>query len=551
MEKRNQFRKIDRGRTLRWPVSRGPVPRDTRGTSCLGQIRKAILTTLVFGVFLSGCAMSSGDPARSSVAAAEFTFQQTEVVTGSTKHQTVLSGFLLGGPIADIAVVNSDSGVRIFAFDDGTWVPKRNATLPPDVSFVDVAHLGGSDRLITYAHGSLHWLEPESATEHALVEVTSINPPPTSGIPHVDITHDVTGDSRDDLVVPDRDGFWVFVQRKNGTFAEPIKLGTSIQKDSLYEPDGYRHNPWKRSRIHETDYNRDGRSDLVFWNGTHFEVHLQNEQGLFAPVAETFTTDVAFDSDNLGTLAAPQETRQRQKDHGLTGKMTGRVLHALTDINGDGVADLGVFSLKGDLWNMHATYEVHFGTPTPDGGNLVFATEKSTELLSDGIQFGMAQHDFNFDGQVDMMFTTLKPRVFKAIGMLIDSLVTGSVSMDLTFYRMAGGKYPDKPNTSRSIRVETTGKSGERSRYPSVLIGDVNGDNRADLLVQHGKKELRVFFGVQESKLFTRKPQKVKVSMSDEEYTWLADLNKDGKQDILMHHPSTIEPHRVTTLISR
>ena len=28
-------------------------------------------------------------------------------------------------------------------------------------------------------------------------------------------------------------------------------------------------------------------------------------------------------------------------------------------------------------------------------------------------------------------------------------------------------------------------------------------------------------------------------------------INKDGKQDVLMHHPSTSEPHQVTTLIAR
>ena len=35
------------------------------------------------------------------------------------------------------------------------------------------------------------------------------------------------------------------------------------------------------------------------------------------------------------------------------------------------------------------------------------------------------------------------------------------------------------------------------------------------------------------------------------EYVWLVDLNKDGKQDILMHHPSITEPHRVTMRIAR
>lgn len=41
----------------------------------------------------------------------------------------------------------------------------------------------------------------------------------------VDITRDVNGDSHDDLVLPDADGFWVFIQTENGAFAEPAKVG--------------------------------------------------------------------------------------------------------------------------------------------------------------------------------------------------------------------------------------------------------------------------------------------------------------------------------------
>ena len=66
-----------------------------------------------------------------------------------------------------------------------------------------------------------------------------------------------------------------------------------------------------------------------------------------------------------------------------------------------------------------------------------------------------------------------------------------------------------------------------------------------------GRKELRVFIGVPGPKLFARRPQKVAVAMPKEEYTWLVDLNKDSKQDILMDHPSTTEPHRLTMLIAR
>jgi hypothetical protein len=119
------------------------------------------------------------------------------------------------------------------------------------------------------------------------------------------------------------------------------------------------------------DYNRDGRSDLVFWNEDHFEAHLQDARGLFGTAAKTFATDVSFDYDDLASLAAPHNIRRPSPGHNPSGEMTGRVLHTLADLNGDGIADLGVFSLEGgSLRKMHSTYEVHLGTPTPGGGTM-------------------------------------------------------------------------------------------------------------------------------------------------------------------------------------
>ena len=520
---------------------------------------------LVFGVFLSGCSGLFGkaiDPM--SPAPTRYSFEQYEVVTGAAKHQTVLTGFLLGDATAELIVVNIDEEdnrrLHIYAFDDDSWALRLEATLHPEVLFVDVANIGGRDRLITYENGCLNWFDPESATVHPLVAVTSNTPPPIGEIPHLDVTRDLNNDNRDDLVVPDSDGFWVFIQMGDGVFADPVQIGSSIEMGRIYAADGYRYNPWTEGSIHEMDYDQDGRSDLVFWNEDHFVVHHQDERGLFSPVATTFTTEVAFDSDDLGSLVAPAGVRGRRFDHGAPGAMTGRVLHALTDMNHDGIADLSVFSLQAgkgrllgqtsELWNMQSTYEVHFGTLTP--GGTVFGTEVGTMIRSDGIPFEIGVRDFDHNGQVDVMFAVIDPGIFKIIGMLARGIATHSALLDLNLYRMEGGSYPNEPDATRKIKTYSPGDSGKKAmHFPSLLFGDVNGDSRSDLLVQHGRKELRVFIGVPGPDLFARKPQKVAVTMPYEEHTQLVDFNKDGVQDLLMHHPSTAEPHRVTMLIAQ
>jgi hypothetical protein len=465
-----------------------------------------------------------------------------------------LTGFLLGGAVAELVVVNGDDRrLRIYTFGADSWAPGLEATLRPEVLFVDVASIGGRDRLVTYEPGRLNWFDPESATEHALVAVTSNFDPPRRGeVPHVDVTRDVNGDDRDDLVVPDVGGFWVFIQTEGGAFADPVKLGPSATARRTLAADGYRYEPWDRGRVHEMDYDRDGRSDLVVWNEDHFEVHTQDERGLFDRAPTTFTTEVAFDSDDPSTLAAPEGVRYRRRDGGLPGDATGRVLHSFTDMNGDGVADLVLFSLNiKSMWSVHFSYEVHFGAPTPDG-RTVFAPDVSTAIQSNGLPFEIGPRDLDHDGQVDLMFTNLKIGPVKTIGMIAGALLTRSVSHDLDFYRMEGGLYPDKPSASRKTQSIALGTSGERAaRWPAVLIGDVNGDSRSDLLVQNGREGLSVFLGVPGPSLFVRRPQEVELAMPNEEYTWLVDLNRDGKQDVLLHHSSTTEPHRVTMLIAK
>ncbi|MDD9973981.1 MAG: VCBS repeat-containing protein [Candidatus Poribacteria bacterium] len=571
MKKQNSFHK-------RWiSVKPGSVTERTR------HYQQSLFSILVFGIFLLRCSSLFSEEVAQMTPVKEFTFEQYEVVLGSAKRQTVLTGFLFGGNFAEIAVVytdeNNDNRLCIYAFSDGTWIPKLDATLRPEVLFLDVANIDGHDRLITYERDRLNWFDPESATEHTLVAVTSNFKPPRSGeIPHVDITQDVNDDGRDDLVVPDFDGFWVFIQMSDGAFAEKVKIGPPTEMERILGADGYRYDPWAQSRIHEVGYNQDERTDLVFWSEDHFKVHLQDELGLFAPNARTFTTDVAFDSDRFSSL--------------ITGDMIGKMLHSLADLNGDNITDLVVFKLSDkDISSKYSSYEVHFGAPTPDGGT-VFSRNVDLSFQSDErIQIEMDRHDFNSDGQIDLMITTVDTKFLKgSLWKRIKGFMGDDIWLDLEFYQMEEGRYPDTPNTTRRIALDGVpshrepgwvpldivlrGGTHERRKtqknYPrafntTVLVGDVTGDGILDLLLGDHPRIMEVFVGVPGPEMFARQPQEVAVAMpNDEEYTWLVDLNKDGMQDILMHHPFTLrdahgapiqppgtEPHRVTILIAR
>ena len=585
------------------------------------RISPALTLFLATAILLAGVLLSAGFPipaaAQSSVQTVPaFTYEKQEVVIGPAVRQTVLTGFLLGGDVADLVVVNVDEqggrNLRVYAYEDGTWALNTNTPLRPGVSFVDLARIGSRDRLITYGEGRLDVWEPESSTEVVLAAATSSFDPPHPGeVPHVDVIHDVNGDGRTDLVLPGDDGFKVFVQLSDGSFADPVVAGPPPVLDRIYGADGYRYDPWSVSRIHRFDYDGDGRVDLVSWNGDHFEAHVQNGQGQFDPVPVTFTTDVRFDSDDLSMLT--------------DGDQCGRVLHSFTDLNGDGVADMVVYALEGDrIADKRSAYEVHYGSRTSDGrisdnhasddrasdgrasagrapegltgvdrtsnDRIHFAPEAAISIQSeDNIQLAMALRDFDGDGEADLIVTTIEKKYLESsLFKRIKGFMGDDVWLNLAFYRVNEGRIPDRPTAIRKIQLDGApsprepgwvpldvvlqgGKHAlrtDRDQYrqafnKNLFIGDVTGNGHSDLLIEWTHREMHVYAGMPGPDLFAGQPQKVVVELpNDEEYAWMADLNGDGIKDIVLHHPFEqrdahgaptqqpgVEPHRVTLLI--
>ena len=502
---------------------------------------------------------------------AEVVFDRYELDTGAMR-ETVLTGSFLEGPFANIAMIGvNEAGnrrLRIFALADGAWKPAVDATLPADTLFVAAVrgHAPGEvDRLLTYQRGRLNWFDAKTETQHLLVPLeTRYRASADEGVHAIDIARDWNGDGRDDVLLPDVDGFWISTQEADGTFAEPVQVGppepylaeVAIGEARTYGEAGINPTtlPWYLSRVHQADFDRDGRQDLVFWNGDHFAVHRQDARGRFDPDAKTFRADVPFDVD--GTYALMFEYNDESTLGlilGLRKKTQITMLHSLRDMNGDGVADLTTLALEGrSLANHRGVYRLHFGAPTPEG--IAFAREadvtvrprgKAGALQASGYS-SVWMRDFDADGDTDILFRD----VAVGLGGMVRAMAGKSIALNVEFFRMEEGRFPRAASVRRKIRPKLY-PIGTGVFFPPVLLGDLHGDGRFDLVAGKSRKELRVYAGVEGADAFARRPQKVAVDLPDDERnTRLVDFNRDDKQDILVYNTRT-KPHRLTTLIVR
>lgn len=522
------------------------------------------------GISILGCSTKI-DEGIKQVPPEPFTFEKYEVSIGSDKNQTILTGFLSNSALAELVVVNigrnNTRRVSIYTLKEDTWKIRLDTSLRPQILFVDIANIGGRDRLVTYEHGRLNWFDLESESEQKLINISiNYNMIDADNISRIDISRDLNGDGLDDLILPDFDGFWISTQLNDGSFADPVKLGppepylnkTALDQNRSYREVGINELTalWYLSRIHQMDYNGDKRTDLVFWNEDHFDVYLQNAHGMFSDVGKTFTVDVPFDTDGAYSIAFDFSGENMfALMFGFRENTKRNVLHTFRDMNSDNVADMIIHKLEGrSIGNQHSEYDVHFGKETSNG--LVFSRDVGMTIKPKGSAGGLLPwgyssywlQDFDSDGDLDFLFRDVNTN----IGGMARAMVGKSIAINLEFFRMENGSFPTKPTTARKIRPALDIFETDRVFFPAVLFGDVNGDKRLDLIVGKDWSEMHIFLGEPGPKVLAKKPQKVKVNMpNDERNMWLVDLNRDNKKDLLINNKDVTQQNQVTMLITR
>jgi hypothetical protein len=231
------------------------------------------------------------------------------------------------------------------------------------------------------------------------------------------------------------------------------------------------------------------------------------------------------------------------------------ILQGFCDLNGDAVADVVTLSLTGrSPFRLRGRYDVRFGRPAPGGTSFPQRVDTSFEApgKSGGLQaWGYASQDFldiDNDGAIDAAIGAVNI----GLGGMLGAMIGNSISIDLALYRLKDGKYLAKPDWTRTVRSPFAPLDKRGPLFPTVLVGDVNGDGRSDLLTGERWNELSVFLGAAGKEPLASQAIRVDVPIpADERYARIADLNKDGRDDVFIQHSSEAEPGRMIILMAR
>ncbi len=472
--------------------------------------------------------------------AASAPFVELGVETGFRVDQPVVSARLAGDSGHELVLSGEDEAnrrwlaiYRLQSRSSPTLSRLLALEAPPELLYFDVGRIGERDGLFFLAPGRIVRYDLAARDLVEVVRIQSIYRRPREGaLEQLDFLRDLNDDGLDDLVVPDLEGLRARLQQADGELGEELVLPGSTTMELRGATARYQGLP-----MHVADMNFDDRVDLIVRRDRVYLVYLQDGQARFArePALVPITLDL------------PTEAKLRELTDASGGvdqsKLTFERITWVGDLDGDGLLDVitdatyskGLFDKKNEL-------RVHLGRRESD--RLVYVAAEDSALSAEGMQFDVRLHDINGDGRLDLMIPSAKLSFGKVIG----ALFSGSVSLDLLFYRMEeNGRYPDVANYRTRAKVRFSIRSGQVD-IPAVEVDDFDGDGFKDLLFQRGRDRLTLFRGEDTDELFSRRGEDIEVALPrNGELVDGGDLNADGKSDLVIRYNAADgEKHRRT-----
>ncbi len=389
--------------------------------------------------------------------------------------------------------------------------------IPTTAQFFDQAKIAGHSggQLVSLTtEGVAHYQHAEKRWRKLLNSSSLYRVVDTKRLRHLEFSHDLNNDQLTDFLLPDFNGYQLWLQQADGKFRH-FELIIDSQMQSFDEDPTYiARKPWL------VDLNLDGRADIAFAKDDSLQVFLQQADGSFPTVATSLALGVGLTPDN--------QAQMRSGDgRSFKGLVITR-LQRLADINGDSIVDLVVQQQQYiDAMEQNYSYHIHYGQKSAAGVN--FQQKPNQTISTSGVQFDVKFVDLDNDNRVD--FYT--PAAHIGVRSIIRALVAGTANVELQFYKQqADGSFGSKPVYSQDVTVEISIGSGQVNMPLATVLK--NSAGVASLVVGDGEDTLRIFAPAP-AKLFSDKSTKQQQAMPKRGMDALAvDLNDDGKEDLVL-----------------
>ena len=330
----------------------------------------------------------------------------------------------------------------------------------------------------------------------------------------MDFSMAVNNDTDSDFLLPDFNGYQLWLQQADGSFRHfELKIDSQMQAFDE-DPTYIARKPWL------ADVTQDGLTDIAFAKDDSLLLFVQQADGSFPATPQTLTLGVGLTPDT--------QAQMRSGDGRSYQGLVIKKLQQLRDINGDALADLVVQQQEYvDAMEQNYSYQIHYGQPGP--GGLVFPAKPNQTISTSGVQFDVKFVDLDNDKRLD--FYTPVAQI--GVRSIVRALLAGTANLEFQFYKQQpDGSFGTKPVYRQDVTVEFSIGSGTVNMPLATVVKNAAG--LASLVVGDGEDTLRSFAPVA-AKLFSEKSSKQAQPMPKKGTEALvSDLNGDGKEDLVL-----------------
>ncbi len=364
-----------------------------------------------------------------------------------------------------------------------------------------------------------------------------------------DFIVDVNNDGLDDIKLQDFNGINIYIQKSEHQY---VKQSIAINPivELFYDRVVY-----SEQKLFFADMTFDNKDDIIAIGEGQLLVYPQQADGLFGEDPLNIKLNENISAFNWWKARGSDGKNLDQSD------LQHRTLRFIRDLNNDGVMDMMVlYAQSSGVLEKRNDYEIYFGQPPkvfdsePVASNNMgsqpasdapvdspiklvhFASEPDSTLKGEGTLTDLNFVDLN-EQQKSVVLTS---SFDLSLSQIISALLAGSVEQNVMLFSLnSKGIYRERINKEVDLTFSlSTGKRGS----PVIIMTDLNGDNRKEMVLSSGEEALQIYPGNDKNTLVESSPQMVKLALpKDGRLISTHDINDDGRFELVIRYNSDDE----------